>query len=32
MKFQAIASGMFSKGETVNYMDPLEVYFEGPFL
>ncbi len=27
-----IASGMLSKGETVNYMDPLEVYFEGPFL
>jgi|MudIll2142460700_1097286.scaffolds.fasta_scaffold248578_2 hypothetical protein len=32
MKFQAIASGMLSKGETVNYTDPLEVYFEGPFL
>jgi len=30
MKFQAIASGMLSKGETVNYTDPLEVYFEGP--
>jgi altronate dehydratase len=29
-KILSIASGEFTKGETINYADPLDAYFLGP--